>query len=150
MKKRMKDTLRTALGVINPFALRTRDGSLMVFKNPEEAYQACMQMIWAEFPRGFVDIPFFMVRYQGLKLKEAEELCGRKQYALLRIWDSDNEVRKQKLREILCVLLKFSEVDFNESCFLSGLQCLDIMLEKNGISARTENGAIVEFVKNKS
>lgn len=149
MKARERETLRTALGIINPFALRTASGNLMVFKTPEECYQTCLQMLWAEFPRGFVDIPLFMVKYQDIKVREAEELCGRKQYALLRLWDSSCEIRKQKLREILSVLLKVSDVDFNESSFLSALQCLDIMLEKNGIAERTENGAIVEFINKK-
>lgn len=145
MKAREKDMLRTALGVINPLALRTASGNLMVFKTPEECYTMCLQMLWAEFPRGFVDIPLFMVKYQDVKLRDAEELCGRKQYALLRLWDSSCEIRKQKLREILCILLKVSDVGFNESSFLNALQHLDIMLEKNGIAERTENGAIVEF-----
>lgn len=150
MKRKMKETLRVALGVINPFALRTQGGSLMVYKTPQECYQVCLQMMWSEFPRGFVDIPLFMSKYQGLKLKDAEALCGRKQYALLRLWDAESELRKQRLREILAVLLKVSEVDFNESYFLNALQCLDIMLEKNGIASRTENGAIVEFINKKN
>lgn len=145
MKARDKDTLRTALGVINPFAFRTSSGGLMVFKTPEECYQMCLQMLWAEFPRGFVDIPLFMVKYQALKIRDAEEYCGRKQYALVRLWDSSSDTRKQKLREILSVLLKVSEVGFNENYFLSALQHLDIILEKNGIAARTENGAILAY-----
>ena len=147
MKKRDKETLCKALGAVNPFAFRNSTGGICIYRGPLEGYQVCLQMLWAQFPRGYIDIPYFMHKFQGLSLSEALELTHRKQFAFARIWDSDSERRKPVLREVLQVLLSVSGVEFSEVLFLSALQTLDLLLEKQGISARTESGAIVEFVK---
>lgn len=146
MKREREEMLKAALGVVNPFAFRTANGGFSVYTNAQEAYQFCIQMLWAEFPRGFVDIPLFMNKYQGVSLKEAETLVGRKQYALLRIWDNESEERVKKLREVLTILLRVSGVALNESLMLDGLYRLDMFLEKQGVSGRTESGVIVDFI----
>lgn len=146
MKRDKEEMLCKALGAVNPFAFRDQEHSLIIYRNPQEAYQLCIQMLWSEFPRGFVDIPLFMHKYQGLSLKQAEHIVGRKQYALLRIWDYKSEERVNKLREILTILLRVSGVALNESYMRSGLNTLDMILEKTGVSERTESGLIVDFI----
>ena len=147
MKRKDKEALRVALGAINPFAFRGASGGITIYSSATEGYQLCLQMLWAEFPRGFIDLPYFMHKYQGLTLSEAMELTHRKQYGFVRIWDSDSERRKPVLREVLQVLLSVSGVAFNEDYFLNALANLDIMLATQGVSARTESGAIVDFIK---
>lgn len=104
-------------------------------------------MIWAEFPRGYIDIPYFMCKYQGVKLRDAERMCGKKQYALVELWRSDSPERKSKLRHVLEVLLKVTGVDFDENAYLNALQAFDILLENTKIAERTESGALVKFIK---
>ena len=40
-----------------------------------------------------------------------------------------------------------TEVDFDETAYQTALTSLDIWLVKNQVAERTENGAIVSFVK---
>ncbi|MBQ5712869.1 MAG: hypothetical protein IIV77_00025 [Bacteroidaceae bacterium] len=145
-----KETLKQALGAVCPFAFRNSQGSLSIYSNPQDAYKEVIVMLWAEFPRGFVDIPFFMSKYQGLSLKDAERLCGRKQYAIVKMWDRDDKQRIAILRRIYEALLRVSELKLNESYFLNAIQCFDIFVEKSKIAENTQSGAIVNFITNRS
>lgn len=135
------------LGVLNPFAFRTRGGALVRYSSPREAYSECLKSLWSEFPRGFIDIPLFMEKYQGLGLKQAEALCGRKQYALVRLWDTSDKDRTAKLCEVLLLLLKVSEVPLSNDFFLQALRELDAFIERRSVGARTEEGSIVNFIQ---
>lgn len=147
MKREDKGMLRVALGAVNPFALRNENGGLAIYSSATEAYKETLLTLWSEFPRGFIDIPYFMVKYQGLAIREAERKCAGKQYALIRLSDRDDKERRSKLKQLLEMLLRVSKVPFDENSFMVGLQCFDIFLEKSNISEQTKNGAIVDFIQ---
>lgn len=149
MKKRDRQMLLEAMGAVNPFAFRNQEGRLVVYRNAVEGYQICLQMLWAEYPRGFVDIPLFMEKYQHIPLREAIEMCHRKEYVQVRIWDRNDSERERLLKGILQTLLQVSGVVLDENAFKTGLFTLDNLLERAGVGERTESGHLVNFIRKK-
>lgn len=147
MRKEDKRLLREALGAVNPFAFHNEKNELAIYRSAIDAYKEVLLMLWSEFPRGFIDIPYFMVKYQGVAIREAERKCAGRQYALIRLWDRDDKERRSKLKQLLEILLRVNGIHFDETAFTGGLQCFDIFLEKSNISAQTESGAIVDFIQ---
>lgn len=130
-----------------PFAFRMPGGEISVYDKPSQAYLDVLMILWAEFPRGFIDIPFFMAKYMGMAVKDAERLCGRQQYALIKLWQIKDNDRLPQLRRLFEVLLKVTGVAFDEPSFLTAVQSFNIFLENNKIEERTISGAVVEFAK---
>jgi len=146
MKRELMKQMNELLANRSPFGIQT-EGRLLTYERAEQAYYEALMLLWSEFPRGFIDMPLFMWKYQGLTITEARQLCHHKEYALCRIWDVDDKERRTLLRQILQVLLRVTEVDFDETAYQTALTSLDIWLVKNQVAERTENGAIVSFVK---
>lgn len=130
-----------------PFAFRMPGGEISVYDKPSQAYLDVLMILWAEFPRGFIDIPFFMTKYMGMAVKDAERLCGRQQYALIKLWQTNDKDRLPQLRRLFEVLLKVTGVSFDEPSFLTAVQSFNIFLENSKIEERTITGAVVEFAK---
>ncbi len=146
MKKELKKQVNEMLAKSSPFGILT-EGRLLTYERVEQAYYEVLMLLWSEFPRGFIDMPLFMWKYQGLTITEARQLCHHKEYALCRIWDADDKERRTLLRQILQVLLRVTEVDFDETAYQTALTSLDIWLVKNQVAERTENGAMVSFIR---
>lgn len=130
-----------------PFAFRMPGGEISVYDKPSQAYLDVLMILWAEFPRGFIDIPFFITKYMGMAVKDAERLCGRQQYALIKLWQTNDKERLSQLRRLFEVLLKVTGVAFDEPSFLTAVQSFNIFLENSKIEERTISGAVVEFAK---
>lgn len=139
--------MRKALGATNPFAFRMPGFEMEFFKNPFECYRDVIMLLWAEFPRGFIDIPYFMSKYQGVNLREAARQCGQKQYALVELWKSGSQDRTVSLRRVLEKMLKATGVEFDENAYVNALQAFDVFLENSKISEQTISGALVNFTK---
>lgn len=147
MKKNDKEIMKQVLGAKSPFAFRLRDDKLVFYNNAVEAYRDVLMMLWAEFPRGFVDIPYFMAKYQGVGVRDAARLCGLRQYAMLKLWDTNDKDRLTLLRAIMGTLLKATGVAFDENAFINAVQAFDIFLQNSKIEERTESGSLVNFIK---
>ena len=146
MNTSKEELLRKALGATNPFAFRMPGAEMEFFKSPFECYRDVILMLWAEFPRGFIDIPYFMSKYQGVNIREAARQCGQKQYALVELWQSGSQDRNTSLRRVLEKLLKVTGVDFDENAYVNALQAFDAFLETSKIPERTVSGALVKFI----
>lgn len=147
MKKEELNNLRQLMKAKCPFAFRMPGGEISVYDKPSQAYLDVLMILWAEFPRGFIDIPFFLTKYMGMAVKDAERLCGRQQYALIKLWQINDKERLPQLRRLFEVLLNVTGVAFDEPSFLTAVQSFNIFLENSKIEERTISGAVVEFAK---
>lgn len=147
MKKNDRELLKQALGATSPFAFSMPESGVSFYNNKVDAYRDVLMMLWAEFPRGYIDIPFFMHKYQNVALRDAERICGQRQYAMIKLWDSNDKDRLPLLRSLLEILLKVTGVEFDENSFVNAVQGFDIFLLNCNIGERTISGALVNFTK---
>lgn len=129
------DVIRHALSQSNPFLLRNVLGRIMVFSSPKEAYLCVIALLNAEFPLGFVDLAYFMLKYQRLSPVRVFQKLGQKEYCYVRIWDTiRNAERLKLLRLILCKLLSVSGCPFDESSFGDALKEFDANFAKGNLN----------------
>lgn len=128
------DIIRHALSQSNPFILRDEQGHIMVFSSPKKAYLFVLTSLNTEFPLGFVDLAYFMLKYQRISPFRVFQKLGHKEYCYVRVWDTRNVDRLKKLRLILCKLLSVSECPFDESSFGDALKDFDAIYEKMKLS----------------
>jgi hypothetical protein len=147
MKKNDRELLKQALGATSPFAFSMPESGVEFYNNKVDAYRDVLMMLWAEFPRGYIDIPFFMHKYQNVALRDAERICGQRQYAMIKLWDSDDKDRLPLLRSLLGILLKVTGVEFDENVFVNAVQIFDTFLLNCNVRERTVSGALVNFTK---
>ena len=146
MKKELKKQVNELLASRSPFGIQA-EGRLLTYERAGQAYYEALMLLWSEFPRGFIDVPLFMWKHQGLSITEARQVCHHREYCLCRIWDVDDKDRRNQLRQVLQVLLRVTDVDFDEEAYQTALTSMDIWLVQNHVAERTENGAMVSFVK---
>lgn len=120
MNKQIMGSTLAVLAEVNPFLMIGQDGQPIKTANAQEAYFKLIMALYKEFPKGYIDLPYFMVKRQGLTLKDAEAMCGMRQYALVQ-WEKNNEERNILLRRICQHLLSVSGVAFNENAFWGAL-----------------------------
>lgn len=147
MRKNEQQLLKEALGATCPFAFRMSGSKLSFYSDKTDAYHDVLLMLWAEFPRGFIDIPYFMSKYQCVALKDAERICGQFQYAMIKLWDTDDKDRLPLLGKLCKVLLKVNGVEFDENAFKNAVCRFDIFLEQSHIKEQTETGVLVNFIQ---
>jgi len=133
MSKVDKENMKFLLSSANPFMMRTETGRLHIFRSAREAYELCLQMLWAEFPAGFFDVAYFMIKYQRISPTRAAQILGVKEYCYCRIWDYKDTKRLPLLRIVLGKLLEVSGCTFDEAAFGDAIKALDVMLEKQGV-----------------
>lgn len=117
----------------NPFMIRGKDDRLVWFEDAKEAYQMLLQDLWSQFPAGFVDVPLFMMKRQGMLPNQYVQICPEKQYAYIHWWDLQNFDVQFKLKYILRLLLVPSGLPLDESLFEVAVNTLDDLLEKQGV-----------------
>lgn len=128
------DIIRHALSQSNPFILRNEFGRIMVFSSPKKAYLYVLTMLNDEFPLGFVDLAYFMLKYQRISPFRVFQKLGMKEYCYVRVWDTRNVDRLKYLRLILCKLLSVSECPFDESSFGDALKEFDAIIAKTSLA----------------
>ena len=122
-----KEAICSALGSINPFMLRSETGRLYIYQRPQDAYNKVVRLLFAEFPRGFVDVVLIMMKYQRIAPAQARSYCGRRDYAMI---DWSEPETRQIIRHIMSILLKPSGCKLNETCFNEAMRYLDSLIEK--------------------
>ena len=132
MTREQKILVRDALGAINPFMLRSETGRLIPYESTKECYQLVLTGLFAEFPAGFVDVPYYMMKYQRLPPKQVFCIVGYRQYAIIPWWDKSPE-RDEKIRQVLVALLQPSGCRLDDVLFQQALDNLDSLLDKQGV-----------------
>lgn len=133
MKKQYTTIIMQALSTTNPFMFRSETGRLLQYHDAKESYQLCLMALWSEFPAGFVDVAYFMMKYQGLTPKYYRPILEEAEYCFVKIWDNHDTERLPKLRLVLQKLLQVSGCSFDEAAFGDAVATLDSLLERQGV-----------------
>ena len=112
--KKSEYKLRELLSMVNPFGF-TAEGVYIVFGNPVACYVFAITEIALRSHGGYLDIPLLMVQKQDVDLQEARRLCKHQDYMSVH-W-TDTERSKDEIGIIVRMLLRVTEVSFNESYF---------------------------------
>lgn len=137
LKRALKEDLREH----NPFMVIDRTGRLVKYKDEREAYMLIVIDLFTNFPLGFVDIPLFMAKRQGIKPCDWQKYCGEQQYVFITWWGIRYPHVYGKIRKLLLVLLKPSGFSLNEYLFVKALENLNktIQLRDEAKSRITNN-----------
>lgn len=105
----------------NPLGLVDINRRLIIFKSPSECYYTAMKVIRAHCPRGWIDVPYLMMKLQAQRISRAREMSGRKHYAVLD-WDcawggAVEKRRNQTLRRVFELLLNTTGIAFSDNAF---------------------------------
>ena len=104
------------LSIVNPLALTDSNKRLTIYNDAATCYSTAINYMFALFPKGYVDIPLLLVKTQAVRMSEAMEMCGRKQYASIH-WQCFDSISEERIKSILLVMLKRIKCDFSENAF---------------------------------
>lgn len=148
MKKTQIARIRGVLQKANPFMILEYKSEIPeTYINEVTAYYHVILRLFMAFPRGYMDLPLFLNQHMGMNINDAELLCGQKQVFYFPLYDCDYPERKEKLREVLSILLKHTGCTFNENAFASALTKFDIEMLNRKMKERVEDGSIFQFLK---
>lgn len=129
MKKEDLLQVRGALQHINPFMFRAETGRLLTYKDANASYVQCLMALLREFPAGFIEIPYFMMKYQGVTPLQVGLLVGAREYAYIKLWDKMDSRREALLKQVLDILLQVSGCSFDYAAFSYAVTQLDHYLK---------------------
>lgn len=148
MKKTEIAKMREVLQKANPFLILEKGTETPeAYATDVDAYYDVLLRLFAAFPRGYTDLPLFLHDNMGMNINDAELVCGQRQIFNFPLYDIDFPDRKDKLREMLCVLLKLTGCKFNEQAFNTALTRFDVKSIHSNFKERIENGSIFNFLK---
>lgn len=104
------------LSIVNPLALADSNRRLSVYSDAATCYSTAINYMFALFPKGYVDVPLLLIKVQAVRMSEAMEMCGRKQYASIH-WKCFDSISEERIKSILLVMLKRVKCDFSENAF---------------------------------
>lgn len=118
------------LGTCNPLGLIDCNKRLRIFENPVKCYYEAFVTFYMLAPQGWLDVPYFMMKYQGIRIALARELCGRKQYGRLE-WTckpmgAAHKERNRVLKNVIFALLRVTGCDFSENAFNAAIYDFDL------------------------
>lgn len=123
-----REQARQIMETINPISVCDCNGRLKIYDSPASCYSDVLKKLFYSCPRGFIDIPLFMRQNQHIRLGEAIEYCGRRQYALLN-WEAKTSRRDTAIKNIFYILLRVSGCSFSENAFKCAMYDLDISIK---------------------
>ena len=145
MTREQKQTIRDALSTTNPFMLRGETGRIILYESAKECYQLVLTGLFAEFPAGFADVAYYMMKYQRLNAQQVFNICGYRDVAIVPWWDKGPD-RDNKIRQILGLLLKPSGCPLDEDLFQQSLDNLDALLDKQGVREKLSKLKSIEIL----
>ena len=145
MTREQKQTIRDALSTTNPFMLRGETGRIILYENAKECYQSVLTGLFAECPAGFVDVAYYMMKYQRLTPAEVWNILRQKEYAYIPWWEKSPE-RNERLKAVLRLLLKPSGCSLDEDLFRQSLDNLDALLDKQGVRENLRKLNVIIFI----
>lgn len=139
--------MRDALSTVNPFMLRGETGRIILYENAKECYQLVLMGLYAEAPCGFVDVAYYMMKYQRLTSGQVWDILHQRQYAHIKWWDEDDPERVPTLRKVLRLLLSVSGCELDEELFRQALENLDTLLDKQGVRKTLSKLDLITIIK---
>ena len=126
----------------NPFLLKNHVGGYVeCYESAKVAYFQVLYLLLVEFPRGFIDLPYFVFKYMGVSIRDAERMFKKYDLFYFDFVDTENQQRKDKLRELLGALLLYSKCAFDESAFSEALYDFDNILIRFNVHDKIITGA---------
>lgn len=116
------------LSIVNPLALTDSNKRLSIYSDAATCYCTAINYMHALFPKGYVDIPLLLVKTQAVRMSEAMEMCGRKQYASIH-WKCFDSICEERVKAILFVMLKRVKCEFSENAFRKAIAQMRYYLE---------------------
>ena len=118
------------LWTCNPLGLIDTNKHLKIYENPVKCYYDAFLKFYLLAPQGWLDVPYFMMKYQGIRIAQARELCGRKQYGRLdwhsRPMSGVHKERNRVLKGVIFALLQVTGCEFSENAFNAAIYEFDI------------------------
>ena len=119
----------------NPLGVLDCNKRYHVFSSPVACYEWALNRLAQMCPSGWVDIPLYMQRMQGISLADAEGYCGFRNKAVF-MWDCGNNVearyqRFEKIKAIFMRMLKVTGCDFSEDALTKALYEYDATLSQH-------------------
>lgn len=116
-----REQAKQVLATCNPLGLVDINKRLVIYNSPSECYCNLIHQLWANCPRGWIDIPYMMAKLQGLRIARARDFCGRKHYAVIE-WHckpdtSAIKYRNAKLKSVIILMLRATGIEFSENAF---------------------------------
>lgn len=131
---------------VNPFGIIEK-GGYNRYNTQVDAYNDLFMILWNYFPRGWIDVPLFMVTFQGIDYIEAQRLCVRDDIVRIPISDIEAEGRLEMLIELCKKLLKVTDCDFDINAFQQGLHKFNLMMMSECIQSRNRDKTIPKFTE---
>lgn len=134
-----REQAKQVLATCNPLGLIDNNKRLTIYKSASECYTALLYLLWANCPRGWIDIPFMMAKLQGLRIARARDFCGRKHYAVVE-WhcksdSSAAQYRNRKLKAVVIQMLRATGIEFSENAFNMAIYEFDRTCNKSHLGA---------------
>lgn len=109
---------------VNPLGLCDSNGRLIIFRSAADCYCYCLSTLFYSAPRGWIDIPLFMLKNQHIKVWKSKEYCGHIEYAIIN-WECKTASRDYVIKKLLIVLLKVTGIEFSENAYKCALHELN-------------------------
>ena len=127
-RSQLNKNVLLVIGEVNPFMLFSAPEKPVICENAQASYLKLFMLINAFSPRGFIDIPYFMITYQKISLAKAVRICNNRELALIEWNPVKCEERIEVLKNLCMKLLDVSHVPFNSNAFYSALNHFNEML----------------------
>lgn len=116
LQKITKEQALQIMETVNPLGLTDCNGRLVIFESAAGCYECLLKELFRAFPRGYIDIPLAMRKYQSLRLFEGRENCKHREYALV-IWYNMDNKRDYLLKKLVMCFLEKTGCPFSENAF---------------------------------
>lgn len=118
------------LSTCNPLGLTDCNKRLKIYENPVKCYYDALVNFYMLAPQGWLDVPYFMMKHQGVRIAQARELCGRKQYGRVewtcKPYGAAHKERNRVLKGVIIALLHATGCDFSENAFNAAIYDFDL------------------------
>lgn len=124
----------------NPFAVKAMDGRIQFFTNYCEVYEYVLNILYCQYPRGYVDLVLLVSDLTRLKVGDCElvfrdmrSIWGETPERMIAYnWDSTDRTDHKGLEEVMKCLHIISGTQFDEEAFAQAMDQFRIKLYKEG------------------
>lgn len=124
----------------NPFAIKATDGSIQFFATYSEVYLYVLNVLYIQYPRGYVDLILLVSDLTRLKAGDCEQVFrdmrsiwgATPEKMIVYKWDSTDRADHKGLEEVMKCLHIISGTQFDEEAFAKAMDLFRIKLCKEG------------------
>ena len=124
----------------NPFAIKAMDGRIHFFATYSEVYLYVLNVLYMQYPRGYVDLILLVSDLTKLKASDCEQVFrdmrsiwgATPEKMIVYKWDSTDRADHKGLEEIMKCLHIISGTQFDEEAFAKAMDLFRIKLCKEG------------------